>query len=97
MTTSAIQKRQGVAYSEQDEEKFALVDKFLGEAGLYWNRLPVPVELIEAWFHRVRKFRAKAIAKAFDQYLNEEERFPVPGTVIPRIEALPNYLEPTSE
>jgi hypothetical protein len=50
-------------------------------------------QFLEAWFEKIQPYRVRAIAKAMRAYINEEERFPVPGTLIPRIKQEPNALE----
>lgn len=99
MTQSAIQQLPGSGSSVR-EKKFELLDRFLGKSGLFWNRLPITPELIEAWFEEIEPYTAKCIEQGMKDYFKVEQFFPVPGTLIPHIkfnldgERRPNFLEP---
>lgn len=93
MTQLGIQKLPKKESSAKDEEKFNLLDRFLGKCGLFWNRLPITPELIEAWFEEIQPFTVKAIERSMREYLQEEAYFPVPGTLIPRIKGRVGYRE----
>jgi hypothetical protein len=75
-------------------KKRLLLANFLREAGLFWARPVDNPQLAEAWYQQIKTYRAKAIESAMKEYFREEEYFPVPGTLIPRIKTKPNHLEP---
>lgn len=61
---------------------------FLYEACLHWGRQPqddAMQQLLQCWLNRVQKFTVSVIKKGFDEYLESEAYFPVPGTVFPYI------------
>ena len=80
-----------------DTAKRFLVANFLRECGLFWNRQVDNPEFLEAWFEQLRPYTASAIEKAMADYLKEEERFPVPGALIPRIREKTNCFEVKGE
>lgn len=55
---------------------------FLYEACLHWNRVPNE-ELANCWLRRVMKFTPRVIKAGFDDFMESEAYFPVPGTVFP--------------
>ena len=67
-----------------EEQKRLLVADFLYEACLHWNR-PLDDDLVLRWVQRVRKFTPRVIKAGFDDFMESEAFFPVPGTVFPYI------------
>ena len=67
-----------------EDQKTLLVADFLRESGLHWNRVIEPA-LAEMWLQRVMKFTPRVIKAGFDDFMESEAFFPVPGTVFPYI------------
>ena len=66
--------------------------QFLDRCRIFWNR-EISEELTAAWWEQIERFTVTALSRAFQEYLETEEYFPVPGRLIPLIKKQINCYE----
>lgn len=73
------------------QKRLCLV-QFLDAAGIFWGRA-ITTPLVEAWWARIEPYTAHALQRAFAEYLDTGQFFPVPGMVIPLVKKQIGHLE----